>query len=275
MKNKKIYLLVILISIVLAVEGWSLAHKPRIDRGSLQQEEMIKKDPVEKIPKIRKVPEREHQEKLERESPPEESFPIMLSLDTLELELLGTAIGNIKDPIAFIKNLKTGRQGIYRLGNLIKEAKIVEIAMGEVVFEEAGQRSVLRLGNRGRAWCKIDQETPLPVIETISEGKIVLSKSGVLKEANNIYKSLQGVKIKPHYQSDKVVGLMVDGITQGSIIEEAGIRNKDVIKSVNSQRIDSYQKALQVFRKVRNQPEIKVNLLREGQDKTLLYQIDL
>ena len=259
MRIKKTWLLGLLISAVIIVQGWSLLHKSSkaIEQDTTFQEKTLEQDsPVEVIPQ------------------PcfEETVMVKAVLEELELELLGTALGNIKDPIAFIKDLKTSKQGVYRLGNLIQDAQIVKIDMGEVVFEREGQLEILRLSSRGRAWCKIKQES-LPIL-SISGNQIVVSKSGALKKAADIYKTLHKIKVKPHYQSDEVVGLMVDGIDQGSIIEQAGIRNKDIINTVNNQKIDSYQKALQVFNKARNQEEITVSLLRDGQKKLLCYRID-
>ena len=117
-------------------------------------------------------------------------------------------------------------------------------------------------------------ESDSPIM-TVSGDKIMVSKRSALKEAPKIYSTLRKVKIKPYYQSDQVIGLVVEGIDKDSLIEQAGIRNKDIIKTVNNQKIDSYQKALQVFRKAITQKEISLDLLRNGENKKLFYQIDL
>ena len=54
----------------------------------------------------------------------------------------------------------------------------------------------------------------------------------------------------------------------------AFIKDQDVVTSVNNQKIDSYQKALQVFAKAKNYPEIKVSLLRNGEIRNLNYRFD-
>ena len=127
------------------------------------------------------------------------------------------------------------------------------------------------MSSRGRQWANTEEQN-LPVI-SLSGNEVVVSKSSALNKAGEIYRTLSKVKVEPYYQSDKVTGLMIDGIEQGSIIEQAGIRNQDVINTVNNQKIDSYQKALQVFSKARNQKEIKVALLRGGEKKLLSYRL--
>ena len=65
----------------------------------------------------------------------------------------------------------------------------------------------------------------------------------------------------------------MSGIPENSVITTTGIKNQDIVKSVNNQKIDSYQKALQVFSKVKNQPQVEVSLLRDGQPLNLFYRI--
>jgi len=103
--------------------------------------------------------------------------------------------------------------------------------------------------------------------------EIIISKNNLLSQSAEIYKSLLSIKVEPHYEAQKVVGMQVNGIPENSVITTTGIKNQDIVKSVNNQRIDSYQKALQVFSKVKNQPEIKVSLLRDGQPLNLFYRI--
>ena len=190
----------------------------------------------------------------------------------LNLELLGTAIGSIKDPIAFIKDLESGKQGMFKLGNTVQEAKIIRIVKGEVVLERAGKHEVLRMSKRALAWSGSDAVSS-PIL-SVNGDQVVLSRNGLMNEATDIINTVQSIRIKPYGETGKVTGLIVDNIPQDSIIAAAGIQNKDVVRTVNNQKIDSYQKALQVFAKVKNQKEIKVSVLRDGKLKQLSYRLE-
>jgi type II secretory pathway component PulC len=150
---------------------------------------------------------------------------------------------------------------MYRLGNIIQEAKVVQIVMGEVTLDLNGRRETLRLSKRGSGWARMNAD------------EITISKNNLLSQIVDIYNSLRSITVKPHYEAKQVVGMQVNGIPENSVITTTGIRNQDIVKSVNNQKIDSYQKALQVFSKVRNQSEIKVSLLRDGQPLNLFYRI--
>ncbi len=201
----------------------------------------------------------------------EENFVTEQEKSDLKLELIGTAIGNVKDPSAFIKDLESGKQGIYKLGSMIQQGKVVEIVMGRVTLDVLGREQILTISERGKAWAGTNNfEEPLIAF---SGEQILVNKIGLLNKSGTIIKDLQKVKISPYYEAHKVAGLRVEGLGKDSIIASAGLRNKDVVTMVNSQKIDSYQKALQVFNKARGQDEIKVNVIRDGQPEMLSYKI--
>lgn len=194
-----------------------------------------------------------------------------LGLVDLELELLGTVVGSGKDPLAFIKDIRAGKQGIYRLGAMVSAARVIKITVGEVILDISGRQEVLRLGMRGLSLAKPDEGAQ--AIISISSDRVTVSRRGLLNQAGDILNLVPALKFRPYYQADKVCGLMIEGVSADSLIAAAGIRNRDVLRTVNDQRIDSYQKALQVLSKVRNKSEISVDLLRDGKVKNLSYHI--
>lgn len=188
----------------------------------------------------------------------------------LSLELVGTAIGNLKDPSAFIKDLKSGRQGIYKLGSTVQEAKVVKIAMGRVVLDVNGKEQTLTMNRKSSALTALGDST-LSLITVLGD-QMIVNKGRLFSESGRILKDLKQVKVSPYYDAKKVAGLRVEGVAPDSIIAAAGIQNKDVVTMVNSQKIDSYQKALQVLNKARSQAEIKVSVLRGGEPQLLCYK---
>jgi type II secretion system protein C len=191
--------------------------------------------------------------------------------DSLKMELIGTAMGNIKDPSAFIKDLDSGKQRIYKLGSTIKQAKIVKIAMGKVVLDVQGKERILTMSERGKAWARLDENQPSMI--TLLGDHMLVDKSRLASESGKIIKDLKQVKVSPYYDSKKVAGMRVEGVTEDNILALAGIQNQDVVTMVNSQKIDSYQKALQVLVKARGQTELKVSVLRDGLPQLLCYKL--
>lgn len=258
-KNRELFLLGILMAAVALIEGQAFLSKPKltIDRHALLEPFLRDDFRVDSYPTPQAAAPAE-----KKYSPPAARGP--------ELELLGTAVGNTKDPIAFIKDLTTGKQGIRRIGSVIGDARIIEITFGEVILDNNGKKESLRLSKRALSWAGAEEETG--AIISMSSGEITVSRRGLRDEMGAIMNTLPKLKIKPYYEANKVSGMMIEGIDKDSIVAAAGIRDKDIVRSVNNQKIDSYQKALQVLHKAKNQPEISVDLLRDGQPANLRFR---
>lgn len=252
MKKRTIFLFAVLIGLLI-IECKVILYKPAINlKNDLPRVEIAKDINFEPI--IDKTPEN-----------------TLLEEQAYKLELLGTAIGSIKDPIAYIKDLETNKQGIYKLGGKIKDATVIKIVMGEVVLENNGKTETLRLGKHAGALAKVEDKNS--AILYLADDKILVNRKILSRKISNVFDTISSVKIKPYYESKEVSGIVVNGITQNSIIASAGIKNNDVVTAVNGQKISSYQKALQILNKIRSQSQIKVSLLRDGQVRNLNYKI--
>lgn len=252
-------MLLILIGL-LVIEGKVILFKPAISlKNDLKLNYIAENTEIGAIAVDNAIPNQASENAVKEEQP-------------YKLELLGTAIGSIKDPIAYIKDLETNKQGIFKLGSKIKEATVRKIVMGEVVLEINGKTETLRLTKHSGALAKADDKNS--AILYLSDDKILVNRKILSRKSANVFETFSSVKIKPYYASKEVSGMIVDGIPQNSIIASAGIKNKDIVTAVNGQKISSYQKALQILTKIKGQSEIKVSLLRDGRVKNLNYRVE-
>lgn len=188
----------------------------------------------------------------------------------LSLELIGTAMGNVKDPIALIKDLDGGREGMYKTGHMVKDARVVRIVKGEVELDFNGKQVVLRTSEAKRLAKNVYSESEM----ILRDGEqITVNKKALIKDSRTVMKSLRQLKVKPAVEAQKVIGMKIEGVSDDNIAAVAGLRDKDIVTSINYQSINSYQKALQVVNKLRNQNEINISLLRDGKPLQLCYKM--
>ena len=185
------------------------------------------------------------------------------------LELLGTLIGNTS--LAFIYNSETNHPGLYKINDKIGDLKIVSILPGKVLLDKNGTSYELLLvaGNRQGIG---DNRS---VVTTDETGTMIISKLGMFSQLMKANELLSKIKILPlpDVAPNKLRGFRIDNVPSGSIIEEIGIRNGDIIYSVQGQKMQSMQDALQMFNNVQNQSRIEVVLLRDDKPVTLHYEI--
>jgi type II secretory pathway component PulC len=184
------------------------------------------------------------------------------------LELLGTIIG--PPSLAFIHNLKTDLQRLYKINDFIEDLKVIGIMRGKVLLlgEDIVWELLLRAGSRQR-------KKEGPAIFQDTSGMMVVDRIEVLKQIPKANELLRKIRISQvsDIETQKVKGFRIDNVPAGSIIEEAGIKSGDIIQSVQDKEIQSMRDALQTLEQIRNLPLIKVILIRDSLPIILQYQI--
>jgi general secretion pathway protein C len=80
-------------------------------------------------------------------------------------------------------------------------------------------------------------------------------------------------RVIPHYRDGKPQGFKIVGVRPGSLLSQLGVRSGDVLKTVNSEEIDSPNKALELFDRLKTTDNVVIEVDRRGQPATLEYQI--
>ena len=83
----------------------------------------------------------------------------------------------------------------------------------------------------------------------------------------------QAPRVQPHYRDGRPNGFRLNGLSSDSIFSAIGIRNGDVIHSVNGQVVDSPQRAMELYRSLMTSSRVEMTVERRGQQETLTYQI--
>ncbi|MCA9544159.1 MAG: PDZ domain-containing protein, partial [Myxococcales bacterium] len=77
----------------------------------------------------------------------------------------------------------------------------------------------------------------------------------------------------PHYRDGKPQGFKVVGVRPGSLYSHIGIRSGDILKGVNDEAINSPNKALELFEKLKNSDAVNLDLERRGREVKMDYTI--
>jgi type II secretory pathway component PulC len=186
-----------------------------------------------------------------------------------KLELLGTIMGN--PSLAFIYEPQTQSRRLYKTNDRIGDFIISKILSGKVMLEKDGKGYELFLTSRENEPAKVADS----FLTKDGSGTMIVSKFQMIGQMFKAKDTLAKIKIVPlaGNEPNKLSGFRIDNVPSGSVIEEAGIKNGDIIYSVQGQRLQSMQSALSVFNRIQNQSRIEVVLLRNDQPVTLRYEI--
>lgn len=245
------------------------------------------------------------EEEPEEEGPEEEpTAEGDLEESDLPIDLMGTMVSATATSMATLT--VEGENKIAWVGSEFLEgkAKVVGIEPRHIVLNEKGKLKVVKLwsdkkpaaapGRPGRATrpnrpTKADpapRTPPKPAART--SAKKDWSK-GVKKTGAYDYEIDRAMldeqladlsalgreaRIVPNYKGGKYEGFKLVGVRPGSLYRAIGIRSGDVIKSINGNEINSPNKAIELFDKLKNSSNVELSIERRGQGKQLNYNIN-
>ncbi len=206
---------------------------------------------------------------------------------TLNLHLIGTiALGpGSKFSTAFIENLDTNDKGRgYLIGDQV---------MDNVTLEEVLSRAVIVLNKRStppkRERLKMDEAAPstgaaptvasgpapLPAAPASSD-HISLKRDEVVQEIYKNYADLV-TNLKPEMARDdkgNVIGVTAPNIGQVPMAQKLGLKDNDVLQTVNNEKIDSEQKILEIVQKYQTANSFRIGIMRDGKPTVITYRLE-
>ena len=217
--------------------------------------------------------------------------PVLSVEEELGIALLGTVAGSPEISRAIIKDLETNELSLYKTGDTVatprwkgsSTAHIESIEKDVVVLLHQGQRKILNLGTRESAARHPEDKrqgadnaqgalsrNAAQAAETNPPAK---SQSTVGDKLSDIEIMLTKAVIEPYAIDGQVEGLRITGLENISGAEDLGLKNGDIIRTVNGHRLTSKQKAYQIFKKARSQEAMNIELLRDNETKTLSFSL--
>lgn len=85
--------------------------------------------------------------------------------------------------------------------------------------------------------------------------------------------AVRRVKARPYSRQGKLVGVKLYGIRRDSLLAQLGVKNGDMIRSINGYKLTSLDSAIEAYGRLRNVDDLRVELERRRRNKTLEYQI--
>jgi general secretion pathway protein C len=224
---------------------------------------------------------------------PEESLE-ELEATKLPLKLLGTVAGGTDQSWAAVLDTETGQHMVVRLDDVLKDrAKVLRIERRRIVLENGARREELALeGDAGDVTQRVARATPTagrgirprraagdPELDSrirrLAENRFSVNREDVAEAARNPANLFSQARILPRYEAGAMVGVQVNAIQPGSLLEEIGLQNGDTISEVNGVRIASTEDSTSVLRELSEATQFTVVVTgNDGQQRTLTYQLE-
>ena len=227
---------------------------------------------------------------IEPPAPIKESAPgeLTLAKQDIGLKLVGTVVSD--DPSlnrALIDNVVPRSQGIYRVGNRIGGVQIKEIMRGRIIVDAGRGDEVLMLSNPSITVTQMHDEDPPAIQQADAEQSvgtikksgprhkmITLSREAVESALSNIDQALDSLNITSGKEHKQPGGFKISSFERDTIFSQLGLRNNDLVLSINDQRIRSPEEAKAFFEKIREGGELEVKVRRRARTISLHMDIE-
>jgi general secretion pathway protein C len=182
--------------------------------------------------------------------------------------------------------------------NSDREAEVFSVNAGtnqvadDVLLVDIRSRSVVVRRREHFELCRIDDDAkpgkPSLASRATERKNRSSSSSGVTKESEsqytvdraevdnalaNISKVATQARIVPSFRNGKPNGFKLFSIKPGSIYSKIGLKNGDVIQKINGYEMNSPDKALEIYQKLKDARSVSIEFQRRGQSKHFNYSI--
>lgn len=110
-------------------------------------------------------------------------------------------------------------------------------------------------------------------IKKMSEKDYEIPRQEVENVLSNLNNLATQARIMPNFENGKANGFKLIAIRPGSLYSKIGIQNGDVVQRINGHEMNSPDKALEIYSKLKDAQAITVDISRGGKTQTLSYQI--
>lgn len=195
-----------------------------------------------------------------------------------ELLLLGTATGSFRETFALVRHNARQEERVFRLGDAVFDAgRLVEVRKEQAFIAVNGKRVELLtpMSMSAASAAPQPQAGGVPAVAAVSGGggNYVIDQRALNAALDNPVQAMTDARLLPSQKDGKVEGFRASEVKPGGVFAMIGIRNGDVLQRLNDFPVDSPDKALQSFIALKGQSRLKLDILRDGQQQTLNYDI--
>lgn len=210
-----------------------------------------------------------------------------LEATRLPLRLLGTVASSLPgEAWAAIENTQNRQQLVVRQDDsLLDKATVVRIERRRIVIQNGARREELALdedtAGAGMLPIRASASPPEPGVgdlrervQRLSENNFQVQRDDVQQAMRNPAELFSQARILPKYENGQMVGVQLNSIQPGSLFEQIGIQNGDVITGVNGIVVSSPQDSAALLKELTESDQFEVNVLGgDGQTRTLSYVV--
>ncbi|MFN3197901.1 MAG: type II secretion system protein GspC [Bradymonadia bacterium] len=134
-------------------------------------------------------------------------------------------------------------------------------------------RTKPKKGNRGGSLTKADRDAIKNGVQKTGKNEYQIDREMLNEQLADLNKLARQARVIPHYRDGQAQGYKLVGVRPGSLYSHLGVRSGDILKGVNGEEVNSPNKALELFEKLKSSDNVSLEVERRGKPVALEYNI--
>ncbi len=208
--------------------------------------------------------------------PQKEDKPVVES--RLNIKLIGTVVAGEKSA-AMVSVQSSRKQEVFFLHEEIQpHVTLEEVAATGIVVNNHGKRERISI-EAGKPIAQAPRVTApkkaaaAPRVAMPNTINRKINRSKLNAQMRNFSTLLSQARVSPHFTNKKPDGFMISEIVKGSLYDEIGLKNGDIIKKVNGESVTGAEQAMRMYRELQSATFIDVEIERNGRLQQISYVI--
>ncbi len=161
----------------------------------------------------------------------------------------------------------------YGIGDEVLGKEVYKIEQKKVVFNVGGALECLTVAGEeiARVVHKGDEEGG---VSADGENKFTVDESLLQEALANPEALATQIRAVPHKGADgNIDGYRLSGVRKGSVFEQLGVKNGDIIHSVNGKDLTSVSNAMDAYSSLQSEKAFTFEVTRKNQRQTMQYDV--
>jgi general secretion pathway protein C len=196
--------------------------------------------------------------------------------------LVSTAIADpAKYSLCQITNPDLNETQVYAIGDKYQGARIYAVEKERALIDNNGVNEYIDNNAAAPPNLGISPMPQLPQpggggegVKQLSENQYVVAKSEINNALTNLSDLATKARIVPSFKNGVANGFKLFSIVPDSLYAKIGVQNGDVIRRINGYEMNSPDKALEIYQKLRDASRIEIELERRGETVRKSYSIE-
>jgi len=187
----------------------------------------------------------------------------------MDFDLKGTVAYNSSFGFVVIEERSNHKQKLYRLGDKIGGAKLVNITRNTATLRSEDEEITLKVKSTMEG--PLLPNSPAGGMNQAPPRSLNLSKRAVNENLSDLKSIMSQAVVRPFLNEGVPNGYIISNIAPNSLYEKMGLQNGDIIIDINNKPMQSADNLLQMVNLMQSGSGITLNVKRNGKIEAINY----